>query len=64
MFRCQGLADPLSKKAFSGAFGQGRHPFSGEVFVPLFSERGASWAFSIGVPGELIQLYGDWASEC
>lgn len=45
MFRCQGLADPLSKKAFPGAFGQGRHPFSGEVFVPLFSERGGFMGF-------------------
>lgn len=23
----------------------------------------ASWAFICGVPGELVQLYGDWASD-
>jgi len=24
---------------------------------------GATWAFQNGVPGELIQIYGDWASD-
>ena len=28
-----------------------------------FRRGAASWAFSSGVPGELIQLYGDWASD-
>ena len=28
-----------------------------------FRRGAASWAFNCGVPGELIQLYGDWASD-
>lgn len=28
-----------------------------------FRRGGASWAFSIGMPGEMIQLQGDWASD-
>jgi len=28
-----------------------------------FRRRAVSWAFSCGVPGELIQLYGDWSSD-
>ena len=28
-----------------------------------FRRGGASWAFQAGVPGELIQVCGDWASD-
>ena len=28
-----------------------------------FRRGAASWAFNHGVPGELIQIYGDWASD-
>ena len=28
-----------------------------------FRRGGATWAFHTGVPGELIQIYGDWASD-
>lgn len=28
-----------------------------------FRRGAASWAFNHGVPGELIQLYGDWTSD-
>ena len=28
-----------------------------------FRRGGATWAFQNGVPGELIQIYGDWASH-
>ena len=28
-----------------------------------FHRGGATWAFRSGVPGELIQVYGDWASD-
>ena len=28
-----------------------------------FRRGGATWAFRNGVPGELIQIYGDWASD-
>ena len=29
-----------------------------------FRRGGASWAFRMGIPGEVIQVYGDWASDC
>ena len=33
-------------------------------FLGLSFRQGvASWAFCLGVPGEIIQVYGDWASE-
>ena len=28
-----------------------------------FRRGGASWAFQAGIPGELIQVCGDWASD-
>ena len=28
-----------------------------------FRRGGATWAFHTGVPGELIQIFGDWASD-
>ena len=28
-----------------------------------FRRGGANWAFQCGVPGELIQVFGDWSSE-
>ena len=28
-----------------------------------FFQGGGTWAFHTGVPGELIQIYGDWASD-
>ncbi|XP_033729484.1 uncharacterized protein LOC117318630 [Pecten maximus] len=28
-----------------------------------FRRGGATWAFSLGIPGELIQVQGDWASD-
>ena len=36
------------------------HSYSGHSF----RRGGATWAFGIGVPGELIQVLGDWKSEC
>lgn len=29
----------------------------------FFCRGGASWAFSMGIPGELIQVFGDWRSD-
>jgi len=28
-----------------------------------FRRGGANWAFSSGLPGELIQVFGDWSSD-
>ena len=29
-----------------------------------FCRGGASWAFQTGLSSELIQIFGDWASDC
>lgn len=58
---------PLAKRSFVSHFRSchveagvsNAHSFRGHSF-----RRGAaSWAFRCGVPGELIQLYGDWSSD-
>ena len=28
-----------------------------------FRRGGTTWAFKVGVPGELIQIFGDWSSD-
>ena len=58
---------PLTKRTFVSAFRSylvaagisNAQSFRGHSF-----RRGAaSWAFRCGVPGEIIQLYGDWSSD-
>ena len=58
---------PLTKRTFVSAFRSylvtagisNAQSFRGHSF-----RRGAaSWAFRWGVPGEIIQLYGDWSSD-
>ena len=58
---------PLPKRSFVSAFRSSlvatgisnAQSFRGHSF-----RRGAaSWAFRCGVPGEIIQLYGDWSSD-
>ena len=58
---------PLTKRCFVSAFRSclvaagisNAQSFRGHSF-----RRGAaSWAFRCGVPGEIIQLYGDWSSD-
>ena len=63
----QGVADPLSKaflSHFRALVGRAQVPAPDRFSCPSFRRGGASWAFRIGMPGELIQVYGDWASEC
>ncbi|KAK3713260.1 hypothetical protein QZH41_010434, partial [Actinostola sp. cb2023] len=58
---------PLTKRALVSSFRKHlaiagvelSHSYRGHSF-----RRGAaSWAFSIGIPGEIIQIYGDWTSD-
>ena len=35
----------------------------GDFTCHSFRRGGASWFFRVGVPGELIQVFGDWASD-
>ena len=40
--------------------------FSSPHFITTghsFRRGGATWAFQAGIPGELIQICGDWASD-
>ena len=66
IFGPKGLA-PLTKRTFVSAFRSylftagisNTQSFRGHSF-----RRGAaSWAFRCGVPGEIIQFYGDWSSD-
>ena len=58
---------PLTRRTFVSAFRSylvtagisNAQSFRGHSF-----RRGAaSWAFRYGVPGQIIQLYGDWSSD-
>ena len=46
-------------RAIMAAGGQSASDFSGHSF----RRGGATWAFQSGMPGELIQICGDWASD-
>ena len=58
---------PLTKRSFVSQF----RTCLSHIGIPhadryrghSFRRGAASWAFSCGVPGELIQLYGDWSSD-
>lgn len=57
----------LSQNTFIAAFGRAIST-TGLPYTPAdrghsFSRDTASWAFNRGVPGELIQIYGDCASD-
>ena len=47
------------RSVLSSAQVPGAKSFTGHSF----RRGGASWAFQSGVPGELIQICGDWASD-
>lgn len=58
---------PLTQSAFTSTLkghlagmGLDKTIYSGHSF----RRGGATWAFSCGLPGETIQLMGDWASDC
>ena len=58
----------LTKSAFINSF---RHllvragtPLAHAYTGHSFRRGGATWAFGIGIPGEYIQVVGDWKSEC
>ena len=59
---------PLTKRAFLSHIRD--MLFRAKISDPFayschsFRRGGASWAFRLGLPGELIQISGDWASDC
>ena len=58
---------PLTKRSFVSQFRTCLShigvPHADRYHGHSFRRGAASWAFSCGVPGELIQLYGDWSSD-
>ena len=62
------LCYPMSKAWFLTRFrvllGKAGVPNPDAFSCPSFRRGGASWAFRAGLPGELIQAHGDWASDC
>ena len=58
---------PLTSKIFVDVFRslltRARVPLPSSYRGHSFRRGGASWAFNNGVPGELIQVIGDWKSE-
>lgn len=49
--------------AFSRALSAAGLPNASSYRGHSFRRGAASWAFNHGVPGELIQIYGNWASD-
>ena len=49
----------ITKTQFVSAFRSRLATTYGAVYI--YRRGGATWAFRAGVPGELIQIYGDWA---
>lgn len=64
----RGKPVPLTKAVFINKFrlllGRANVPLANLYTGHSFRRGGATWAFGIGVPGELIQTLGDWRSEC
>ena len=58
---------PLTKAVFLSTFRSLLHqaniPDANSYTGHSFRRGGASWAFKSGIPGELIQILGDWASD-
>ena len=66
-FRERGKLTWLTKDIFidtlreiTSRFATGDELFTGHSF----RRGGATWAFQSGLPGELIQVMGDWSSDC
>ena len=61
-------ASPLSKHSFLSRvrdmLSRARVPDALDFSCHSFRRGGASWAFRQGLPGELIQVFGDWTSDC
>jgi len=67
IWRKHGKVKPLSYRKWQSTFrgwlsqiGQDPHLFSSHSF----RRGGATWAFKVQVPGEMIQKMGDWRSDC
>ena len=64
---CSGIVKPILKRQFVSVLrarlGAAKvaqsHLFCGHSF----RGGGTSWAFLAGLPGELIQIFGDWHSD-
>jgi integrase len=57
------LTKPQFISEFRASLSSAGVPHAADFRGHSFRRGAASWAFEIGVPGELIQLYGDWSSD-
>lgn len=68
VFPCKGKLVTLTKSSFIKAFRQllvrASIPLAYSYTGHSFRRGGATWAFGIGIPGEVIQVLGDWKSDC
>lgn len=68
VFPVQGNLKVLTKSSFIETFRKllvrAEIPLANSYTGHSFRRGGATWAFGIGVPGELIQIVGDWKSDC
>ena len=66
-FMSDGSISPLTRSLFINTFravlSSGGHSDAKSYTGHSFRRGGASWAFQTGLPGELIQICGDWASD-
>ena len=56
------LTAPIFIKIFRAVLTKGGYDAS-DFTGHSFRRGGATWAFQCGMPGELIQICGDWASD-
>ena len=59
----QSLTTSKFIKVFRAVLSSGGVEHAGSFTGHSFRRGGASWAFQSGVPGEIIQICGDWASD-
>lgn len=57
------LTKPVFLDTFRSLLHQAGIPEARSYTGHSFRRGGASWAFQSGIPGELIQIIGDWASD-
>ena len=61
--KLQWLTTSIFIRTFRAVLASGGVEYASSFTGHSFRRGGASWAFQAGVPGELIQIFGDWASD-
>jgi hypothetical protein len=61
--RVRWLTTSIFVHTFREVLSYGGHEHASEFTGHSFRRGGATWAFQVGIPGELIQICGDWVSD-